>query len=101
MFPTIEEFCQKFIFHLLVPNSDVKKVLQSLFAKKTNGSRNKTPKNVSPRKLFPERSHLSKLLKKKRMLRDAGTVSESDLRKLEALYQKGPAAYGSVANQES
>ena len=43
-------------------------------------------------------SHLSKLLKKKRALRDAGTVSEADLRKLKALYRKGPAAYGSVAN---
>ena len=42
--------------------------------------------------------HLSKLLKKKRALRDAGTVSEADLRKLEALYRKGPAAYGSVAD---
>ena len=43
-------------------------------------------------------SHLSKLLKKKRALRDPGTVSETDLRKLEALYRKGPAAHGSVAN---
>ena len=37
-------------------------------------------------------------MKKKRALRDAGTISEADLRKLEALYRKGPAAYGSVAN---
>ena len=79
-----------------VPNTDAKTILQpSVVKKKITKLKTRPRKNVSPRKLFPGMSHLSM---KKRALRDAGTVSEADFRKLEALYRKGPAAYGSVAN---
>ena len=37
-------------------------------------------------------------MKKKRLQRDVGTPSEAEIRKLEDIYKKGPAAYGSVAN---
>ena len=43
-------------------------------------------------------NQLTKILKQKRLLRDAGTRSEAEIQKLKDIYRKGPAAYGNVAN---
>ena len=43
-------------------------------------------------------NQLTKILKKKRLQRGVGTPSEAEIWKLEDIYKKGPAAYGSVAN---
>ena len=41
---------------------------------------------------------LSTILKKKRAQRDAGIISNDEEKKLDLLYRKGPAAYGSITN---
>ena len=41
---------------------------------------------------------LSTILKKKRAQRDAGILSKDEEKKLDLLYRKGPAAYGSITN---
>ena len=43
-------------------------------------------------------SRLQKIPKQKRSQRERGKLSDSEKLKLEKLYQKGPAAYGSVSN---
>ena len=43
-------------------------------------------------------SRLQKTLKLKRSQRERGKLSDSEKLKLEKLYKKGPAAYGSVSN---
>ena len=83
----------------LVPNSDAKKILQpSVLRKKVTASRSKTPKIVKERRQFRKMKQLTKILKKKRLQRDVGTPSEAEIRKLDDIYKKGPAAYGSVEN---
>ena len=85
----------------MIPNSDAKKLLQpSVVKKKVNfalkgrSSRKRQSKIV----FFQEMTRLKKILKKRRAQIDAGTVSAAEMRNLEALYRRGPAAYGSVSN---
>ena len=83
----------------LVPNSDAKTILQpSVLTKKVSTPKTKTPKKRQKRRQFPKMNQLRKLLKKQRLQRDAGTSSEAEIHKLEDIYRKGPAAYGSVAS---